>query len=104
MILRGDKKMREKILILISLGIFLFIPALAFADCLDLGGFTGWVVEDTHTIVFYMGTRPLARLEIPNCTIRPSSSILLIKSYVCDTDSLMVDGEQCSIITLQVLY
>jgi len=96
--------MKKKILILISFGIFVLIPALAFADCLDLGGFTSWVLEDTHTIVFYMGTRPVARLEIPYCTMGPSSSIRLIKSYVCDTDSIMIDGEQCSIITLQVLY
>jgi hypothetical protein len=44
--------MRKKILILMSFGIFLLSPALAFADCLDLGGFTGWVVEGSHTIVF----------------------------------------------------
>lgn len=96
--------MKKKILILISFGIFLLIPTLAFADCLDLGGFTSWVLEDTHTIVFYMGTRPVARLEIPYCTMGSSSSIRLIKSYVCDADSIMIDGEQCSIITLQVLY
>jgi len=83
---------------------FLLIPALAFADCLNLGDFTSWVLEDTHTIVFYMGVRPMARLEIPNCSIHPSSNIRLIKSYVCDTDSIMIDGEQCSIITLSVLY
>jgi len=87
-----------------SFGIFLLIPVLAFADCLDLGGFTDWVVEGSHTIVFYMGTIPIARLEIPDCTIRPSSSILLVKSYVCDTDEIMIDNEKCSILTLEALY
>jgi len=96
--------MKKKILILMSFGIFLLIPALAFADCLDLGGFTGWVVEGSHTVVFYLGTRPVARLEIPNCTIDASSSILLIKSYVCDTDDIMIDNEKCSILTLEALY
>jgi multisubunit Na+/H+ antiporter MnhB subunit len=96
--------MKKKRLILISFGILLLIPTLASADCLDLGGFTGWVVEGSHTLVFYMGTRPIARLEIPNCTIRPSSSIFLIKSYVCDTDDIMIDNEKCSILTVQVLY
>ncbi len=96
--------MKKKILILISFVIFLLIPALTFADCLDLGGFTGWIAEGTHTIVFYMGTRPIARLEIPNCTIRPSSNILLVKSYVCDSDNIMIDNEKCSILTVQVLY
>ena len=96
--------MRKKILILMSFGILLLIPALAFADCLDLGGFTGWVVEGSHTLVFYTGMRPIARLEIPDCTIRPSSSILLVKSYVCDTDEIMIDNEKCSILTLEALY
>jgi hypothetical protein len=96
--------MRKKIRILLTFAILLLLPNLAFADCLDLGGFTGWVVEDTHTIVFYMGTISIARLEIPNCTIHPSSGILLIKSYVCDSDDIMIDNEKCSILTVQVLY
>ncbi len=96
--------MRKKILILTSLGIFLLIPALASADCLDLGGFTSWIVEGSHTVVFYLGTRPVARLEIPNCTMDASSSILLIKSYVCDTDDIMIDNEKCSILTVDALY
>ena len=57
--------MKKKRLILITFGILLLIPTLAFADCLDLGGFSSWVLENTHTIVFYMETRPVARLEIP---------------------------------------
>ena len=96
--------MKKKRLILISFGILLLIPTLAFADCLDLGGFTSWIFEDTHTIVFYMETRPVARLEIPYCTVDPSSNIRLIKSYVCDTDDIMIDNEKCSIITVNVLY
>ena len=96
--------MKKKRLILISFGILLLIPTLALADCLDLGGFSSWVLEDTHTIVFYMEVRPIARLEIPDCRIYPSSNIRLIKSYVCDTDDIMIDNEKCSIITVNVLY
>jgi len=96
--------MKKKRLILLSFGMLLFIPALAFADCLDLGGFTSWILEDMHTIVFYMGTKPVARLEIPYCAINPSSNIRLIKSYVCDSDDIMIDNDKCSIITVTVLY
>jgi hypothetical protein len=95
--------MKKKRLILISFGVLLLIPTVAFADCLDLGGSTSWVLEDTHTIVFYMGMRPMARLEIPDCSIYPSSNIRLIKSYVCDTDDIMIDKEKCSIMTVKVL-
>ena len=28
----------------------------------------------------------------------------LIKSYVCDSDDIMIDDEKCSIITVKVLY
>jgi hypothetical protein len=82
----------------------LLSPTFALADCADLGSFTSWVVETNHTIVFYEGQQPLARLEIPNCEIRPSSDIRLIRSYVCDLDEIMIDGVACSIITVQVLY
>jgi hypothetical protein len=96
--------MKKRIFILLSLLILFLLPALVPADCLDLGGYTGWVLEDTHTVVFYMGERPIARLQIEDCAISPSSTIRLIKSYVCDSDSIEIDGEKCSIITVQVLY
>jgi hypothetical protein len=95
--------MKKRIPILLSLPILFLLPALVSADCLDLGGYTSWVLEDTHTVVFYMGERPIARLQIEDCTISPSSTIRLIKSYVCDSDSIEIDGETCSIITVQVL-
>jgi hypothetical protein len=96
--------MIKKILIVSSFAIWLFFSNLAFADCLDLGRYTSWVLEDSHTIVFYLGERPIARLQIEDCIISPSSNIRLIKSYVCDSDSIEIDGEKCSIITVQVLY
>jgi hypothetical protein len=100
----GRQEMGRKIVIVLSVAILLLLSNLAFADCVDLGGFTSWVAEDTHTVVFYMGKRPIARLQISDCTIRPSSSVRLIKSYVCDSDSIEIDGKECSLITVQVLY
>ena len=94
----------KKILIGLSFTIFLLYSSLASADCLDLERFTSWVVDDTHTVVFYMGVKPIARLEIPNCEIQPTSKIRLIKSYVCDSDEIEIDGEACRTITVEVLY
>jgi hypothetical protein len=96
--------MEKKILILLSFAILLFSPNLATGDCADLGSFTNWVREGEHSILFYAGETPLARVNIPNCEILPSSTIRLTKSYVCDSDNIVVDGRTCSIMTVEVLY
>ncbi len=92
--------MGNKIVVLLSFAMFLLSPKLALADCVSLVGFTDWFAEDTHNIVFYRGSRPLGSLNIPDCTINPSSRILLSKSYVCDSDKIIIDGEECTIMTV----
>jgi len=92
--------MRTKIVFLVSLGLFLLSPVLALADCVSLVSFTDWFAQDTHDVVFYRGSRPLASLNVPYCSINPSSTILLIKSYVCDLDKIIIDGEECTIMTV----
>jgi hypothetical protein len=92
------------IFILFTLWAMLLLPNIVSADCADLKNFTNWIRADEHTIVFYMENTPLASLNIPYCDILPSSSVRLLKSYVCDLDSIMVDGEECSIMTVEVLY
>ena len=87
----------------VILAILLF-PALVSADCADLSRFTNWYLQGAHIVIFYNGDIPLARVEIPYCEITPLSKILLLKSYVCDSDQIMVDGVACSIITVKVLY
>jgi hypothetical protein len=95
----------SKTIIIFFILLDLLIPlSFVSADCLDLGSYTDWIVEDAHTLVFYMGKKPLARLQIPNCDIVPSSSIRLIKSYVCDSDEIVIDGNPCRIISLDILY
>jgi hypothetical protein len=89
-----------KIICLISLGVFLLSPIPALADCVSLVSFTDWFAQDTHNIVFYRGSRPLASLNVPYCSINPLSTILLIKSYVCDLDKIIIDGEECTIMTV----
>ncbi len=93
----------KKMLWLLSLAIVL-LPAFASADCADLGRYTNWILETSHTLVFYYGETPLARIEIPYCEINPLSKILLLNSYVCDSDEIMVDGVACRIITVKVMY
>lgn len=92
--------MRNKKVILLSLAVLLLFSSLALADCVSLVGFTDWFAEDNHNVVFYRGSRPLGTLNIPDCSIKPSSTIRLSKSYVCDSDKIIIDGEECTIMTV----
>ncbi len=96
--------MKKMILTVLSFVLLLFSPTLALSDCADLSRFTDWVREGDHTVVFYMGNIPLARVNVPYCAIPPSSTIRLNKFYVCDLDDLFVGGEACTVITVEVLY
>jgi len=92
--------MKKKIFILLSFSIVLFSPSLVLPDCLDLGGFTGWQVEGDHTVLFYRQNSPIAKINLKGCTLTPASTVRLKKSYVCDNDSLIVDGQDCAIMTI----
>ncbi len=96
--------MKKKTLVLLSFVLLLLFPNLALSDCADLSRFTDWVREGDHTVVFHMGNIPLARVNIPYCTILPSSTIRLNKFYVCDLDDLFVDKETCTVMTVEILY
>jgi len=93
----------KKIWAILTVAILLF-PGLVSADCVDLGKFTSWVLETFHTITFYEGQKPLARVEIPNCEIFPLSTIRLLNNNVCNTDEMMVDGMACRVISVQILH
>ena len=87
----------------LSLTVLLF-PAFVLADCADLGRFTDWILETSHTVLFYAGKTPLARVEIPYCEITPLSTIRLRTSYICEQDEIMIDGVTCHILTVEKLY
>jgi len=92
--------MKKKIFILLSFSILLFSPNLVLSDCLDLGSFTSWKVEGNHTILFYRQNSPIAKVNLKGCTVTESSTVRLTKSYVCNSDSLIVDGQECAIMTI----
>jgi hypothetical protein len=93
----------KKIGWVLSLAILL-LPTFVSADCADLGRYTNWILETSHTVLFYDGKTPLARIEIPYCEITPLSKILLLNSYVCDSDEILVEGIACRIITVKVMH
>lgn len=92
--------MKKPLFILLSVSILLFSPNLVLSDCLELGGFTSWKVEGDHTILLYKQNAPIAKVNLKGCAVTASSTVRLTKSYVCDSDSLNVDGQECAIMTV----
>jgi hypothetical protein len=97
-----DLKMRRIILVLLGLAVILSFPHFVFSDCLDFGwlGSISWHVQDEHTVIFYDGATLIARVDIPYCHIKESSTILLTNRYNCDSDKIIVDDTPCSIMTI----
>ena len=89
-----------KKIVLFALFLSLF-PNLASGDCVDVRGFTDMYVQGGHTLILYRGSTPAAFLSIPYCTLMPTSDIRLIKSYICDGEKIFVDGEACTIMSVQ---
>ena len=92
--------MGKKIVVLLISAMLLLFSSQALADCVSLVSFTDWFAQDAHNVIFYRGTRPLGTLNIPNCSINRSSTILLSTSYVCDSDKIIIDGVECTIRTV----
>jgi len=92
--------MKMKTFIFASLLFLVFLPGLAISDCLDFSRVTSWYVQDENTIIAYRQNTPVAKIVLEDCTVNASSNIRLLKSYVCDEDKIMVDGEECVIMTL----
>jgi hypothetical protein len=88
-----------KNIILLSVALF-FLPGLVMGDCLDVRGFTSWYVQGSHRLILYRGMTPLAHLDIPYCALSSSSEIRLLKSYLCDGDKILVDGDDCTILAV----
>ena len=79
---------------------FLFSPYLVQADCVSLEGYTSWVPEGDLQIAFYRGSRPIGVLTLQGCRINRNSTIRLIKSYVCDEDTILIDGAECQLMSV----
>jgi hypothetical protein len=94
--------MGKIILITLSFLVLLFSPDLVLSDCTDLGHSTSWYVVGDHSIIFYVQNEPLAKIVLRDCTVTQSSNIRLLKTYVCEDDSLLVDGQECSILAIDL--
>jgi hypothetical protein len=96
-------KMKKNVLILLGLVLFLFVPGLVLADCDDLGGFTGFILQGSNTVVLYAGSTAVGQFDVQSCNVTSTSSILLIKTMVCDGDEVMIDGSRCTVMNVKSL-
>ena len=92
--------MRKIVFVLLSFSLLAFFPGVVLSDCTDLGRFTSWTVQGESTIIFYSENLPIAQVVLQDCTVNTSSNIRLVRSYVCDSDSILINGQECSIMTL----
>ena len=95
--------MGRKTLILLSFSLLLLVPGMAMSDCADFTRMTSWAIQGEKTIIFLTGNIPFAKVELQDCTVDSSSKIGLTKSYVCDSDSVLVNGQECGIMTLTII-
>lgn len=92
--------MRRIIVITMIMLVWLFLPNLVLSDCTDFGRVTSWYVVDDQSIIFYLGNSPHAKIVLQDCTVNSSSNIRFLKPYLCDGDSLLIDGGECEIMSL----
>ncbi len=90
----------KKILLALFGILILSFPKLVLCDCTDFGRVTSWYVKDENTVVFYSQNRPVAKIVLHDCSVNSSSNVRFLKRYLCEDDSLLVDGEECGIMTL----
>ncbi len=97
-----EANMKRMTFLLAGLLLFLALPSLGLADCAPLGRMDHWVVQEDGSIIFYAGNVPLGTVELADCTVDSNSKISLLGASVCDDDEILVDGERCTIASLNV--
>jgi len=93
----------KKILLALCLGIFFLLPSLNSAECTDIGYFDSFTLQGLNTVILYAGSMPVVRLDVQNCSVKPSSKIQLPKTNVCDGDGIMIDGKRCVMMEIRPL-
>jgi hypothetical protein len=75
----------------------------SLAECTNIGGFSNFSLVGNNTVILYAGSSPVARFDVLDCSVQPTSKIQLIKSDVCDGDEIMIDGSRCTMMEIKPL-
>ena len=95
--------MRTKGIQILIFAMLLLSTGLLWADCTDFSRATSWSVEGDQKIVFSRGPVRFAELTLQDCKVYSNSNVQLTKSYMCDSDTIIVDGQECNLISLRSL-
>ena len=86
-------------LILIGLLSILILPGRVSADCMSVGPFDNFILQGDDTVILTSGGQALVKIET-NCTIYEKSRVRLLKNYICDGETIMVDDKNCTMVTV----
>ena len=92
----------RSVFIAICFGMLSVLPNLVLADCVDFEGFDNFLLYGggyggANTLVLYAGPKPIGQFDVPYCSVKPQSQIVLQKSKVCDGDDVMINGLPCTV-------
>jgi len=92
--------MKRILFLMLVITLVLLSSNIVFSDCVDLKRSNSWYAQGGHTVIFYVGISPIAYVDM-RCPVKPSSTIRLMTNYICDSDSIVIDGEVCNIMTVR---
>ena len=95
--------MKRGVFFLLGLTLLLQVPNVSRAECTNIGGFSSFLLEGANTVIRLVGASPVARFDVLDCSVQPTSKIQLIKSNVCDGDEIMIDGSRCTMMEIKPL-
>jgi len=85
---------------LLCLFFLLVLPNVVSADCLLVGSFDNFIIDDNDVVTLYNGQVPIVKLEV-DCSVISTSKIRFLNEYVCDDDDILIDGSTCNIESLE---
>jgi hypothetical protein len=95
--------LNKTILLALCLGGVLLAPNPGLAEWSNIGGFSNFSLEGVNPVILFAGSIPVARFDVLDCSVPPSSKIQLIKSDVFDGDKITIDGSRCTMMEIKPL-
>ncbi len=91
--------MKRSYLILVGLFFILILPGRVSADCMSVGPFDNFILQGDDTVILTSAGQALVKIET-NCTVYEKSKVRLLKNYICDGDTIMIDDKNCTMVTV----
>jgi len=95
-----NRVMKRNVIIGFVFSLLLVYASTALGDCTDFKRATNWIVQDEQTIIYYAQNTPIAKIVLKDCQVSLSSNVRLTKTYMCDEDTLIIDGQECALMSL----